>query len=122
MPGSLVRGDRQIRGVTRGAEGVASGVTLFSDGRQRVTRWRIQDPTDFCRKTRTVFGAEVYWKSTGDSGLGKSAGKEHHLGSVVFPRREQYQRLYFVQGQHGRRVVAMLRCIPRGVVRAGPTW
>ena len=32
--------------------------------------------TVFCRKTRDVFGVEVYRKSTGDLDLGKSAGKE----------------------------------------------
>jgi hypothetical protein len=34
----------------------------------------------FCRKTRDVFGVEVYRKSTGIFDLGKSAGKD--LGST----------------------------------------
>jgi hypothetical protein len=50
-------------------------VTLFAAGNQRVTSSRIEDPAVFCRKIAAVFGAEVYRKSTDDSGSGKSAAK-----------------------------------------------
>jgi hypothetical protein len=41
-----------------------------------LTRDRIEDPADFCRKTPCVSGAEVYRKSTGGLDLGKSSGKD----------------------------------------------
>ena len=51
-------------------------MTLFPAGRQRVTGCGVEHPADFCGETRADFGAEVYRKRTGGSGLGKSAGKE----------------------------------------------
>ena len=54
-------------------------MTLFSAGNHRVTGRKIEDPADLCRKTPDDFGAEVYLNSTGDSGLGKSAGKDERV-------------------------------------------
>ena len=71
-----MRGALQSRGVTSGREGVSVGVTLFPAGIQRVIGGRIEDPADFCRKIRAVFCAEVYWKSTESSALGKSGAKD----------------------------------------------
>ena len=62
-------------------------MTLFSAGRQTVTGCRIEDPADFCRKMAADFGAEVYRNSTGDLGLGKSAGKRTR------PRTRRYSPL-----------------------------
>ena len=59
LPGSLMRGHLQVRGVTGGGEGVGERVILFPAGRREVIGGRIEDPGDFCRKTRADFGTEV---------------------------------------------------------------
>ena len=43
----------------------------------------IEDPANFCRRIAGVSGAEVYWKSTGVSGLGKSAAKEWAMAPAL---------------------------------------
>ena len=54
---------------------MVAGVTLFSAARQTVTGARAEGPAYFCGKIQGVIGVEVYWKSTGVPGLGKSAAK-----------------------------------------------
>ena len=76
-------GALQSRGVTGGGEGVVEGVTLFPQGRQRVTETGTKDPAFFRVKTRVAFGADVYRKSTGVSVSGKSAGKNFRQRSTV---------------------------------------
>ena len=71
LPGSFVRGQLQIRGVTGGGEGVRVGLIWIPSGSQGVTKGRCV----FCGQTRCFSGVEVYRKSTDDSGLGKSAAK-----------------------------------------------
>jgi hypothetical protein len=74
-----VRGALQIRRVIRGGEGVEAGLTLFHSGRQGVIGDLAEDLAYFRRKTLCDFGAEVYRKTTGDLGLGKSSGKKQRL-------------------------------------------
>jgi hypothetical protein len=81
-----MRGPLQICGVTGGGEGVVDGVTLFSAGRQRVTSRQIEDPAEFCRKTPSDFGAEVYRNSTVDLCLGESAAKDLDFHAGGRPR------------------------------------
>jgi hypothetical protein len=57
-------------------------VTLFPEVRQRVTSWWLEEPADFCSKTPDDFGAEVYRKRTGVSGIAKSAAKTWHVNEV----------------------------------------
>jgi hypothetical protein len=46
-----VWGALQSRGVTGGGNGIRAGFTLFSAGKQRVTKRWIRDPGYFCGKT-----------------------------------------------------------------------
>ena len=68
-------GALQSRGVTGGGEGVVEATARVPAGSRAVSRVQPRNPACFCRKVQRVIRAEVYWKSTGDSGLGKSAGK-----------------------------------------------
>ena len=70
-----VWGALQICGVTGGGEGVVEATRRVSAGSHTVRGVLTQDPGCFCRKTEHVIGADVYWNSTVDSSLEKSAAK-----------------------------------------------
>jgi len=58
-----------------GGEGVVAATPRVPAGSHTVSVIQPRDPACFCRKIQCVIGAEVYWKSTGGSALGKSAAK-----------------------------------------------
>ena len=70
LPGSLVRGQLQIRGVKYQCESVVKATQRVPSGCQLVMSVPDRDAACLCRKTQAVCDAEVYRKSTANRGSG----------------------------------------------------